>query len=43
MLKKTDKTKKQGHFGLTTDFLIEKCQTISIRFIIRNSQLIAKQ
>ena len=25
MLKKTDKTKKQGHFGLTTDFLIEKC------------------
>ena len=42
MLKNTNKTKKTGtNFDLTTDFLIKKYETISIKFKIRVSQLIA--
>ena len=37
-----DKRKNGKNFGLTTDSLIEKYQTISINFKIRVSQLIAK-
>ena len=43
MPKKISKTKKNGtNFDLATDSLIEKHQTISIKFKIRISQLIAK-
>ena len=43
MSKKTSKTKRAGiNFDLTTDFLMEKYYTISIKFKIHYSQLIAK-
>ena len=43
MLKDTNKTKRtKTNFDQTTDSLIEKYYTISIRFKIRISQLIAK-